>query len=118
MLLEWADDPSNVDSFWKDHPNSYLQWVPSKTLDSIGWDGNEKFYDYVKWLQFVCDWLIGAGISANGNLFWSGEDTEDIGILSVTHNQVTKKPNQQNNIDFTPIELSDLAEIALEQLTQ
>jgi hypothetical protein len=118
QLLEWADDPDNIDFSGKEKIGSYLQWVPSKRLDSIGWDGNEKFYEYEKWMQFVCDWLINLGIVANGDLFWSGESTIDTGILSVKANHVLRTPTMQQVNDFKPISLSDLEKRALELVTQ
>ena len=42
--------------------DAYLQWVPTETLDGIVWDGNEKFYEYVPLLRWLCGWLKERGI--------------------------------------------------------
>ena len=47
-------------------------------------DGEEKFYDYEVLMKWLCLWLKDAGIEANGELVWSGEDTDDIGNIVVT----------------------------------
>jgi hypothetical protein len=117
-ILEWNDDPESLD--FGDTPpiGSYMQWVPSETLDSIGWDGNEKFYNYVEWLQFVCDWLSRLGIAATGELTWSGESAEDTCVIRVVDNKVTSTENESIITDFIPITLSELADMALEQATK
>lgn len=113
-LLTYADDPDNVPT---EHPRSYLQWVPSRDLDAIGWDGNEKFYDYVEWLKWVCDWLKGYGIECCGAIQWSGESSTDTGEIQVLDNVVTVLADKKQAVRFTPITLHDLAEMALEQVT-
>lgn len=113
QLLTWANDPDNID---QPKPESYLQWVPNRELDAIGWDGNEKFYNYTAWMQWVCDWLKGIGITANGTLKWSGEETQDVGLLTVVDN-ITTATEQRRNVDhFQPIDLRELANMALEQV--
>lgn len=70
-------------------PNSYCQWVLNETNDGIEWDGGEKFYDYVEWLQFISEWLKNIGVILNGKMKWSGEDVDDIGTIFVNNNIVT-----------------------------
>lgn len=113
QLLTWADDPDNIDQA---KPESYLQWVPSRELDAIGWDGNEKFYNYTEWMQWVCDWLKSIGITANGTLQWSGEETQDVGLLVVVDNIATATEQRCNVDRFQPIDLRELADMALEQV--
>lgn len=48
----------------------------------LKWDGSEKFYQYIEWL----DYLIGKvfhpyGIKLEGNINWEGEDTYDVGEI-------------------------------------
>lgn len=113
QLLTWADDPDSID---QPKPEGYLQWVTNSELDAIGWDGNEKFYGYTEWMQWVCDWLKGIGISANGILQWSGEDTQDVGLLTVVDNIATATEQRRNVDHFQPIDLRELADMALEQV--
>lgn len=64
-------------------PNSYFQWLPSESLDTIVWDGNEKFYEYTDWLQWIVDHLSVKKITASGRILFQGEDIDDRGYLIV-----------------------------------
>jgi hypothetical protein len=98
---------------------AYFQWVPADTLEHIVWDGNEKFYEYAKQLQWLCnDWLDQRGITANGELYWQGEETGDNGVLSVAANRVTAIRNSKpSGKSPRPLTLDDLGKMALEQVT-
>ena len=98
--------------------NAYFQWVPANTLEHIVWDGNEKFYHYVEQLRWLCDWLHDRGISANGTLYWQGEETGDTGTLVVAENVVTENKNAKPETKTPrPLTLDELGAIALEQVT-
>jgi hypothetical protein len=98
---------------------AWFQWVPADTLEHIVWDGNEKFYKYVEQLQWLCDgWLAPRGITANGELYWQGEETGDTGVLSVVDNTVVEKPNvKPPGKSPAPLSLDVLGKMALDQLT-
>ena len=99
--------------------DAYLQWVPTETLDGIVWDGNEKFYEYVPLMIWLCGWLKERGIEANGELMWSGEEAGDCGRIVVSMNAVAygnaNKPKAQAG---KPLTLRRLAEMALEQVAE
>lgn len=85
LLAQYTDTPETI-------PSSYLQWVPTKDGMGLEWDGGEKFYEYIHWLR----WLIKhyfkpRDIVLNGEIRWSGEDVEDVGILKVVDNKVTSE---------------------------
>lgn len=116
QLMEFNDDPDGI-------PNpavksGYMQWVPSKTLDSIGWDGGEKFYDYEAWLKWICAWLQERGISTNGKLLWSGEDRNDTGSLTVADGVVTALKGDKVTGKFVPLTMADLGRMALDQVAK
>ena len=72
-------------------PDGYFQWKPTRNGKGIQWDGGEKFYDYVEWLQ----WLIDAkltpwGITLSGQVTYSGESRGDVGILRVVDGKAVK----------------------------
>ncbi|MCW2228068.1 hypothetical protein QIH87_49940 (plasmid) [Bradyrhizobium elkanii] len=97
--------------------NAYFQWVPADTLEHIVWDGNEKFYKYVEQLKWLCGWLVDRNISANGDLYWQGEETGDTGILSVADNKVTVKPNAKPATKSPrPLTMDLLGQMALDQV--
>ena len=114
QLLTFNEDPCLIP---EPKPNSYMQWVPNATLDAIGWDGNEKFYDYVPWLEWLCGWLEAQGVTASGSLIWSGEDASDVGRIDVNGRSIDVTKGVKNGCGFSPITLDDLGRIALEMAT-
>lgn len=111
--LEMADaDDTDGQEF-----GGYIQWVPSTSLDSLVWDNNEKFYDYVECLGFVLKWLGERGIVGNGELYWSGEENGDTGKIVVVNSVVTSHPNKIPSIPFQkPLTLSVLGKMLLDDL--
>lgn len=73
-------------------PSLYCGWVPTKGGEAIVWDGQEKFYEYVKWLQhIVVNHLIPHGYKLNGKLLWRGEEFSDVGTITVKANEIKTK---------------------------
>lgn len=71
-------------------PSLWLQWVPTEDGWGIEWDGNEKFYNYVEWLEYLIEKILAPrGYVLNGEVEWYGEDREDMGKISVKDNVVT-----------------------------
>lgn len=71
-----------------EHPDSYLQWVP--TQDGLGycWNDGEKFYDYAEWLQWIIDnWFKPKKITLMGRINYQGEEIGDVGYLEVLEDQ-------------------------------
>lgn len=99
--------------------DAYMQWVPTETLDAIVWDGNEKFYKYAELMQWLCGWLLGCDIEANGELLWSGEDVGDVGRLIVQDNQLRVISGKTIKAQTgKPLTMARLAEMALDQVTR
>lgn len=73
----------------KGMPGYYCQWIPTEDGTGLAWDGNEKFYDYVEWLEYLIKtFLIPWGITCNGDVEWYGEESDDRGIIRVRNNKV------------------------------
>lgn len=91
-------------------PGLWCQWVPftkERTLrltsvdegpeegavyDRIVWDGGEKFYSYVEWLEYlIAHFLEPWGYALSGEVTWRGEERDDIGKIVVADNQVSVK---------------------------
>lgn len=71
-------------------PGIWCQWVPSEDGEYIQWDGGEKFYEYIEWLQWlVVNFFQPKGYVLNGKIDWEGEDSEDIGTIIVKDNMVS-----------------------------
>jgi hypothetical protein len=95
---------------------TYMQWVPTESLDAIVWDGNEKFYEYLPLLEWLCGkWLKERGIAANGELIWSGESRDDVGRITVVNNAVEARAHPAGG---KPLTAERLGRMALEVITQ
>lgn len=71
-------------------PGGYCQWTISGT--TLKWDGEEKFYDYEEWLNYVIEHFIKpSGCVLNGDVEWEGEDGEDVGVMSCRNNVVASR---------------------------
>lgn len=76
-------------------PGLWCQWVPTEDGRGIEWDGNEKFYHYVEWLQYIIDHVFphilkdgDEPLVLNGEIEWAGEDREDMGKIEVKDNVI------------------------------
>lgn len=72
-------------------PGGYCQWIPKESTELV-WDGGEKFYDYVEWLQYlILDFFTPNGYVLNGSVTWSGESGDDFGVIRVFQNEITTR---------------------------
>lgn len=75
----------------KGQPDSYCQWVLCEDedgRDAIQWDGNEKFYEWKEWMEYICKILGKDGYVLNGRIAFQGEEVDDLGTLVVKDNVV------------------------------
>lgn len=73
-------------------PASFCQWVVSDGR-SLKWDGNEKFYLYVEWLEYIIDNILKPGrYTLSGQLYAEGEEQGDLSTIFVKNNKVTHSP--------------------------
>lgn len=91
-------------------PGLWCQWVATDDGTAITWDGNEKFYDSVAWMEYIIrEFLAPSGAATrgikesaderfkeftfdhtlNGVIDASGEEPSDLWRLVVTNNEVT-----------------------------
>lgn len=84
-IIEYNKPPSTQPGLW-------CKWIPTKDALGIEWDGNEKFYYYVEWLEYIIvNFLDTWGYILNGEVSWSGEDPTDTGTIVVENNSVIVK---------------------------
>lgn len=70
-------------------PELYCQWVPTEDGLHIEWDGGEKFYSYVEWIEFLIKNILAPrGYVLNGEVHWEGEEDGDVGVIRITDNEV------------------------------
>lgn len=91
----WSDPKTNVIDYNKPpstQPGLWCQWVPTDDGSELVWDGGEKFYNYVEWLQYLIDKILAPrGYTLNGECRWFGEERDDVGVIIVKNNIVTTK---------------------------
>lgn len=87
-LKAWAKERHEGDA---KYPGYYCQWVPTEDGIGIEWDGGEKFYEYVEWLEYIIKhFLEPKGYVLNGAVRYQGEEIGDVGRIEVKDNQVTQ----------------------------
>ena len=70
-------------------PGLWCQWVPTHDGTAIEWDGGEKFYNYVEWLEYIVEHFLKRwGYVLNGEVEWQGEDSCDRGTIYVKDNKI------------------------------
>lgn len=85
-------------------PGLWCQWIPTDDGKYIVWDGGEKFYNSVEWMQYLIDHFLKpnaiakdtlpflqANHTLNGEIFAQGEEPDDVWKLVVTDNVVKYK---------------------------
>lgn len=81
-LSEYNCPPAGQPSLW-------CQWIPNDDGTAIVWDGGEKFYSYVEWIEYLIEHFLKPwGYTLNGEVEWFGEDTNDRGKIVIDNNTV------------------------------
>lgn len=76
----------------KTQPGLWCQWIPTESGEAIIWDGGDKFYHYVEWMEYIIEnFLEPWGYVANGKIEWEGEERDDLGLLIVKDNMISTK---------------------------
>lgn len=84
-IVEYNSPPSNQPGLW-------CKWVINEEDCCLEWDGGEKFYEYVGWLNYlIAHFFEPWGIILNGKVKWQGEDIDDRGRITIKNNLVTVK---------------------------
>lgn len=87
------DDGTIIDSNgWRCsvHPSLWCHWIIED--NKLMWDGGEKFYDYVEWLEYLIKHFFAPlGYVLNGDIEWEGEERDDCGTIHVVNNKITIK---------------------------
>lgn len=83
-------------------PGLWCHWLLcDDNRRTIAWDGAEKFYNYVEWLEYlIAKILAPRGYKLSGDVAWHGEDHYDRGTIVVREN-VVKVINSKINETFS-----------------
>ncbi len=104
---DYAPDIENGNFPDPSQPGLWCQWVPSDDGTVIEWDGNEKFYNSEAWMVYLIDHFLKPDARAasvgdpqftdftfdhvlNGQIQAEGEDSDDVWLLVVKDNVVSK----------------------------
>lgn len=88
-------------------PGLWCQWIITDD-DELEWDGEEKFYNYVEWLEYLINkFFKPEDYILNGTIEFEGEDSGDRGYIKVTNNIVEQVYDDGNVTieDYTDDEL-------------
>lgn len=90
QLEEFADQRHGGNTQpYPDVPGFWCQWVPTEDGWGLVWDGGEKFYNYVEWLEHLINkFFIPWGVKLNGEVEWEGEESGDLGQIVIRDNEV------------------------------
>lgn len=81
-VIDYNTPPSTQPGLW-------CQWIPNRSGTKIGWDGGEKFYNYVEWIEYLIDNILHPrGYTLNGVVKWYGEERTDTGTITIKDNIV------------------------------
>ena len=73
-------------------PGLWCQWRPNESGTTIEWDGGEKFYEYVAWIEYLITHFLGPwGYKLEGEVYWDGEESGDQGLIEIRDNVVKVK---------------------------
>jgi hypothetical protein len=90
-VLDYNSPPAGQPGLW-------CQWVPTEDGMGMEWNQSEKFYHYTEWLTYLIDnFLKPWGYVVNGNVSWTGEDSDDLGRIWVKNNVVKAVKTQLLN---------------------
>lgn len=74
-ILDYNQPPEGQPGLW-------CQWTVSDDGTQLEWDGGEKFYNYIEWLQYLVTHFFSVwGVKLNGEIKWQGEDMDDRGKI-------------------------------------
>mgnify|MGYP003343369521 CR=1 FL=1 len=82
-ILEYNAPPATQPGLW-------CQWELNDDGTELRWDGGEKFYNYIEWLEYlIVHFFKPWKIKLNGEIYWVGEDSSDRGYIKVVNNKIT-----------------------------
>lgn len=76
---------------YKSKPSIWLQWVVESYQDTdyLVWDGSEKFYNYIEWLEYLIQYFFKPNkLSISGMVRWRGEEFDDMGTIIIEDNEI------------------------------
>lgn len=76
-------------------PGLWCNWCISEDGKYLQWDGGEKFYNYIQWLQYLINHFFNKwDVLLNGEITWVGEGNNDFGKIVVIKSNIDVKIGQ------------------------
>ena len=70
-------------------PGLWLQWEIDEENDTLQWDNNEKFYNYIEWLEYlIAKIFIPNEVVVSGSVDYRGEEWDDNGTITIVDNKL------------------------------
>lgn len=89
-MIELVNEIPNIRHDDKKYPGIWCQWIINSNK-KLEWDGAEKFYNYVEWLEYLIENIFAPrGYKLDGRIRFQGERFLDTGIIYVKDNEVRK----------------------------
>lgn len=77
-------------------PGLWCQWVPNEDGTHLEWNGAEKFYYYIEWLNYLhSNFMEPWGYSLCGSVSWKGEDHNDTGVITFNENTLSSMSDKE-----------------------
>lgn len=84
-------------------PGLWLKWEPTDDRKFLEWNGAEKFYYYEEWLVYLIYKILAPnGYVLNGTVTWDGEETGDVGEITIRDNRVFSQEWKGQEVERTP----------------
>ena len=72
-----------------DQPGLWCDWAPTEDRKHIAWNGQEKFYYYVEWMEYLIKKILAPrGYIVSGKVDYQGENEDDHGSVEIKDNKV------------------------------
>lgn len=82
-------------------PGLWCQWRPNENGTEIEWDENEKFYNYVEWLQYIVDKILKPrGYFLTGEVEYNGDNGRGRGYIIATEDDIIDSLFSQEEIRY------------------
>jgi len=73
-------------------PGLWLQWQIQEDHETIIWDRQEKFYNYIEWIIYIIDKILKPrGYVLEGRVDWRGEEWDDNGTITIKDNKISTR---------------------------
>ena len=107
-VIDYNTPPSTQPGLW-------CQWIPSEDHKGIEWDGNEKFYNYREWLDYIIkNFLEPKGYKLSGTVKYQSERSNDRGIINGSNPLQVKSEYAATDFLGNELEIGD--EVVFTQL--